>query len=147
MKKVERIIKNCLKCNKSFETRQKLINIGKGKYCSISCARKDHSPIWMHINYEGRGKKIGESIKKGNWTEERSSAWKGERVSYYGLHMWVRKNLGSAKMCEDCGKQGSGHSMHWANISKQYKRDLSDWKQLCPKCHAIFDGRRKNYEA
>lgn len=24
---------------------------------------------------------------------------------------------------------------HWANISKEYKRDFSDWMQMCPSCN------------
>jgi hypothetical protein len=30
-----------------------------------------------------------------------------------------------------------------ANISQQYKRDLSDWEWLCRKCHMTKDGRLK----
>jgi len=27
----------------------------------------------------------------------------------------------------------------WANISGEYKRDVSDYIQLCPSCHRKFD--------
>ena len=28
---------------------------------------------------------------------------------------------------------------HWANISGEYKRDLTDYKRLCVSCHRYFD--------
>lgn len=28
---------------------------------------------------------------------------------------------------------------HWANISRSYKRDLSDWVRLCASCHKKSD--------
>jgi hypothetical protein len=30
-------------------------------------------------------------------------------------------------------------SFQWANISKKYLRDFSDWMQLCASCHAKYD--------
>lgn len=29
--------------------------------------------------------------------------------------------------------------IHWANISRLYKRDLDDWMRLCAKCHKAYD--------
>src|SRR6185312_1937249 len=34
-------------------------------------------------------------------------------------------------------------SIHWANISGKYKRDLSDWIALCTLCHTAFDNKNK----
>lgn len=67
-------------------------------------------------------------------------AYKGERVGYRGLHRWVVSRLGKAAKCEHCGKQKTTpKSIHWANISKKYKRELTDWIPLCPKCHKKYD--------
>ena len=41
--------------------------------------------------------------------------------------------------CEWC-ERDSGR-IHWANRSGQYLRDLDDWFQLCPPCHARYDGQ------
>lgn len=69
--------------------------------------------------------------------------WKGEDVGYNALHRWVRRKLGSANHCEDCGlneiPKGKKRYFDWANISHEYRRTLEDWKQLCKKCHRAFD--------
>lgn len=81
--------------------------------------------------------------------DEKSHNWKGDSVGYSALHRWVRKKMGSANHCEDCGldkiPKGKKRYFDWANISGQYKRSLEDWKQLCKKCHLSMDAlaRRK----
>ena len=76
-------------------------------------------------------------------TGEKNSAWKGGAVKYRALHMWVVKRLGKAKCCEICKldkiPEGKKRYFQWANISKIYKRDLLDWKQLCIPCHKKYD--------
>lgn len=57
-----------------------------------------------------------------------------------GLHAWVKKNLGTPKRCEQCGRDNlTGKRIHWANISHEYRRDLSDWIRLCAPCHSHYD--------
>lgn len=71
--------------------------------------------------------------------------WKGAMVSYRALHHWVQRELGTPIQCESCETTGTGHKMHWANISGDYKKEISDWLRLCPKCHGEFDSQ-KNYQ-
>lgn len=68
---------------------------------------------------------------------EFNNNWKGDQVGYGGLHDWVRDNLGTPSLCAHCGKTKG--SFEWANVSGEYKRDLSDWIRLCIPCHDIFD--------
>jgi hypothetical protein len=71
---------------------------------------------------------------------ENNPAWKGDQVGYTALHYWIRRQKGDAVRCEDCGKRGK---CHWANLSGKYRRDVEDFKSLCPSCHKYFDlGRR-----
>ena len=65
------------------------------------------------------------------------SNYKGEDASYSSMHKWIVAHRGKATKCEDCGK-ATGR-IHWANLSGHYRRELSDWKQLCPSCHKKFD--------
>lgn len=78
--------------------------------------------------------------------EERHPRWKGESCGQTALHNWVAKHRGKPKYCEHCGRKqppkGKGLSrsyFQWANISKEYKRELSDWVRLCYLCHKLFD--------
>lgn len=70
--------------------------------------------------------------------------WKGDNVSYRGLHAWVVKNYGQPTTCEHC-QTGNlfGRKINWANKSREYKRDREDWLRLCSKCHGIFDKGNK----
>ena len=69
---------------------------------------------------------------------EKHYLWKGNKVSYTGLHHWIKKELGSPMKCQDCGTTKAKY-YEWANISGKYKRDTNDFKRLCKKCHSSFD--------
>lgn len=58
---------------------------------------------------------------------------------YSLVHEWVRYHFGKADKCEDCGLEGNSRQVNWANISKRYLRERSDWKKLCVRCHRKFD--------
>ena len=81
------------------------------------------------------GKKRLHMTGKNNWK------WRGDKVGYMALHSWVTRQLGDPKECEECGSK-TAKKYEWANISKEYKRDLQDWKRLCSKCHFAFDGNQ-----
>lgn len=88
-----------------------------------------------------KGRKLSDSHRKNiglSVTEEKSSSWKGNEAGYSTKHAWIRKKLGTPKECENCGITDK-HMYHWANISGEYKRDVSDWARLCVSCHSIFD--------
>lgn len=67
---------------------------------------------------------------------ENAYQWKGQKVGYVGLHRWVYKQLGKAKICTWCR---STENIQWANISGKYERKINDWMQLCAKCHHKYD--------
>jgi len=71
-------------------------------------------------------------------TDEKHPGWKGDDVGYQALHTWIRKKLGSPKVCSMCNTTSS-KKYEWANKSKTYSRNLKDWIRLCTKCHRIFD--------
>jgi len=76
----------------------------------------------------------------GKHNEEKNPQWKGDEVSYSGLHKWVKKNKGIPIKCEFCGKEKTTpKSIQWANKSRKYLRKLEDWISLCAKCHWHFD--------
>lgn len=64
-------------------------------------------------------------------------------LHYRVLHSWVARNLGKPQKCEHCKKDGlTGHNIHWANKSRNYKRVLTDWIRLCVPCHGAYDSIR-----
>ena len=76
--------------------------------------------------------------------------WKGDKVGYAALHNWIYRQKGNAIKCEnkDCKypRKNAAYQIlrapkrfYWANISHKYKRDLSDWIQLCGSCHKKYD--------
>ncbi len=78
--------------------------------------------------------------------------WKGDDVSYNGLHRWLRKNFGHPKKCQHCGMNGKYNysikgrkrwNVEWANKSGNYLREISDWLFLCRKCHIIYDKKNE----
>ena len=66
--------------------------------------------------------------------DEKHPRWKGDNAGYVSLHHWIWRKLGKATYCS-IDKNHKANIYHWANISGEYKRDLSDWRQLCPKCN------------
>jgi hypothetical protein len=71
-------------------------------------------------------------------TGENNKRWKGDKVSYRELHKWLEKKLGKPKKCQFCNTRNA-KVYDWANISKEYKREKSDWIRLCRSCHIKYD--------
>lgn len=67
----------------------------------------------------------------------RNPAWKGNAVSYRGLHTWVRRNFADGP-CEHCGVSQPG--MEWAQKhGREGSRTRADWLRLCVPCHRAYD--------
>ncbi len=108
-----KLTKTCPNCHKAYIT----FASQNRNYCSQKCYWK-----FMPKHYVG----------------EKSSHWKGDKVQYIGLHMWIKKQLGKPSKCEKCGTE-EPRMYHWANKSGNYSRDLSDWIRLCVPCHKRYD--------
>ena len=78
-----------------------------------------------------------ERISESN-TGEKSHKWKGDKVGYDALHDWVKRQKGKAKKCEHCGTK-TAKRYEWANIDHEYRRNVDDFIELCPKCHRKHD--------
>jgi hypothetical protein len=79
---------------------------------------------------------------------EKSNSWKGDKGEYMTKHAWFYNNIGKASKCENKScKFKNPKRYEWANISREYKRELNDWIQLCPSCHRIYDFQRLTLDA
>jgi len=86
-------------------------------------------------------KKSGETrSKRGTHKGNKHPSWKGKDVKYKPLHKWISYWKGKATICIKCG---SSKHVEWANISGNYKRDLTDFFSLCKSCHTKFDNKRR----
>ena len=111
------------------------------------------------MSHANLGKKKPEEFKKQmsivmkrTWAEgklishsrEEASHWKGDDISYSGIHKWIKKQWGIAERCDNKSCKGLGARFEWANISKKYikenyTRNREDWMQLCSFCHRQYD--------
>ena len=144
--------KPCLNCKKIiFKSPTKSVqqwNI-RSKFCSKKCLYTYYKGIHLSPKTEfkkGRPEILGriESLPRG----EKSVKWKGNSVGYHALHKWVRQKLGDPKKCSNPSCvypkiNKSGHVLYkpkkfcWANISKKYLREISDWHSLCSSCNIL----------
>lgn len=128
-------IRICKNCHKEFTHEENII-------CSRECLseyrktspnkgnfKKGHQTVYT----EATRKKIALS-KIGSLNVN----WKGNEVGYDALHAWVKRRLNKPDYCCFCHQK---RKLDLANISQEYKRDLSDWEWLCRKCHMTKDGR------
>ena len=119
------------------EIKQKLRLANLGKKHSEETKRKLSEIGKKRQQTEDTKKKIGDANRR-----EKNGMWKGDKVGYYGLHIWVTGHLGRPLKCEHCKKSGlKGRQIHWANKSGEYKRDLADWIRLCVPCHKKYDAK------
>lgn len=137
----------CLHCGFNFLSPLTRVIKGRGRYCSSSCVSKATiiSPNGMSTRAM-RGeftdvyrKNISRIHKKWAKDETKHPRWKAIGVGYGALHQWVGKHLGNPKRCEICGLSDPRRKYYWANKSKLYKRDLTDWLRLCCPCHRRYD--------
>lgn len=85
-------------------------------------------------------KKIGSGNNLPHLVGPKNFQWKGNKVGYHALHLWVNTHLGKPVICQHCGKKGlKGREIHWANKDHTYKRNLVDWISLCMQCHGKYD--------
>jgi len=74
------------------------------------------------------------------YSNKHNPMWKGDKAGLGALHAWVRRHKQKSKLCECCQEKPP---FDLANISQEYKRDITDYEWLCRKCHMTKDGRLK----
>lgn len=107
--------------------------------CSIAdCSKPLRARGWCVSHHQLWRKNGDPLIKLSPARGSRNAAWKGENAGYNAMHYWVKKRLGPASNCENCGTKDT-YRYEWANMSGEYQRDLSDWVSLCVRCHRWID--------
>lgn len=143
----------CKWCGRKGNAKPSVVKTGRKKYCSFECKHQG-----QRIAMTGReftwGHKIGLAQIGRQYSEEtlvkmsqvklgkRNPMWTGKAVPinahYTKVHRWIIKELGKPQFCQNCGDQEKGR-YEWANVSHDYKYEISDWARLCPRCHRNYD--------
>lgn len=135
----------CTECGNGLLKSPSKVN--RRNYCSMDCYKST-----MVKELEERGRKF--LYKKGHRRNPTSHykklafllkndghpKWRGEKVSYRGLHQWVRRYKGKPSRCSKCGLiSHKPRIIQWANVDGLYHRRLEDFVALCVSCHKIHD--------
>jgi hypothetical protein len=134
-------IRKSLNKRSSFSVKlNRLVYPEKTRFCSVKCRM-----YWRNI--------LNNSMKntetKNKISGKNNYAWLGSKVKYFGLHSWIRKQIGSRpEFCGNCGVKGceiknKRWSIQFCNISGEYKRNLDDWLLLCIACHRKHDNAKR----
>ncbi len=84
------------------------------------------------------GGNIGKRIRSDSMRGAKSYKWQGDSVGYDGVHAWLRREVGPATYCAN-DETHKSKRYELANISGEYRRDINDYKPLCPSCHRKYD--------
>lgn len=71
---------------------------------------------------------------------QNNANWKN-KVTYAGLHKYIRENLPKSELCQICNIVPS-HEI--ACVTHIYNRDFINWKRVCVSCHRKHDNSIKN---
>lgn len=113
--------------------------------------------LWEHPNSvktrfkKGERISIGTEFKKGEHLGKEHPKWKGDRASYFAIHIWLKKNYGKANKCENpkCyypRKDSLGKIMEkpkryeWSLIKgRKHSHNRENYQMLCSSCHKNYD--------
>lgn len=162
------MIYKCKVCNKEFKSYRKN---RANKYCDKDCmmyARKHlgEAPMQGKKHSTKTKNKMAKSARQRiidkpytipDWTDRLHSKetrlkyledrggnidrTKGNyRIGYVNIHKYIRKRYDIKNICESCGVNCK---TQLSNKTGKYLKDISDWQELCPKCHRQYDIKYK----
>jgi hypothetical protein len=117
----------------------------EAKLCECGCGQP--APVATRNRYD-RGQRKGEPLRfvSGHNRNpfpvlrgENSPHWRGDEVSYYGIHVWLQKHHPKSGVCSECGE---AKRTEWAFLRhpEPHTREISDYREMCRQCHARLDG-------
>lgn len=99
--------------------------------------KKLHYSVW-NMGIKGIHLSPNTEFKKGQTKGKKNVFWKGNKVGYYALHAWLRREYGIPDICEFCN---STKKIQWASKDYSYSRNRDSWLKLCFNCHRKYDSQ------
>ena len=99
----------------------------------------EETKIKMSENNWNKGKHLSEITKEKmslSAKGERNHQWKGDDISFKGLHNWLLANKEKIGICSDCGKETR---TDWSSNNHEYTRDFNEYIERCRSCHMRYD--------
>lgn len=124
-------------------TRKKLSESKKGK----------NNPMWGKSPNKAQleGLRVGWEMKKptdhlygnqhakGKVLGEDNANWRGDRVSYSGLHKYIKRHKPKTTTCEECRCTPKRLELSKVHGAALRSRNVEDYRYLCVKCHRNYD--------
>ena len=71
---------------------------------------------------------------------KKSYLWKGDKIGYSAIHLWLKTNFGKANKCENKTCEGKSKKYNWAlKKDYRYERRRKNFIRLCCPCHMKYD--------
>ena len=100
------------------------------------------NPMFGRKASKATRKKMSESHKRRLRNHQYTDP-KTTKTAYGDVHKWIYRQMGRPQQCNHCGTTEK-RMYHWANVSGDYMRDVTDWVRLCVPCHKRYDLGRCN---
>ena len=131
-KKAYAVKVNCAQCGREKQVRPSEIKNNKNVFCNRKC----YSAFKVgksNIAILGNKHPMKKAENKAKVTGKRHGRWTGSDSKLRTVHKWVAYHFGKANHCNNNPTHKSPYD--WSNISYQYLRIITDWEQLCRRCH------------
>jgi len=80
-------------------------------------------------------------LPKNKYRGKNHWSWKGDKVGYAAIHVWLKNTYGKPPKCDKCGQLNDNSNINWALINgKKHQRKRKNYWRLCDKCHINYDG-------
>lgn len=134
--------KKCGECGKKFYKKPTCSVkewVEKTRFCSRKCC-----DVSFRTARIGRLSKFNFKNGHSTWNKgrscpetscDRNGMWSSS-PGYSAIHKWINAHYIKIRVCANCGRRGK---TQWAKISKEYTRNIRDYRELCHSCHTLLD--------
>ena len=95
------------------------------------------NPMWKKENKIKVSEKLTGIKRARGWLNKN---WKGDNITYFHFHRWLKDNYGKANKCENVNCEKKSKNYEWSLLKgKKLQRKIENFWQLCTSCHRKYD--------